>query len=451
MPPTRLLALAGALLLVSAAPLSARPPHKQSLADHYGPYLAAKLNDCRTCHLPDKPGAKPDDPEKPHNPFGARVAAVKDELRQAGKKLDIATRLDAIADEDSDGDGVSNLLEILAGRNPGDAADKPTDEEVAKAKQTLVAFRKYQGRYPWRPFETVKRPAVPEVRDPKFAIRNPIDAFVAAEHAEQGLTPRPEADRTTQLRRVTLDLTGLPPTPEELHAFLSDTSPNAYDKVVDRLLESPRYGERWGRHWMDVWRYSDWAGWTDGGQIRDSHPHVWRWRDWIVESLNADKGYDRMVREMLAADELAPDDTDALRATGFLVRNYKMLSREKWLQDTVDHTFLAFQGVTLGCARCHDHMYDPIKQTEYYQVRAIFAPHQVRIDRIPGQADTKKDGLSRPYDAELNVQTFLLIRGDDRTLDKEALQPGVPAALGGKFPAVVAGVAPGERGRAGQA
>src|SRR5262249_8367197 len=157
------------------------------------------------------------------------------------------------------------------------------------------------------------------------------------------LIPRPEAPKAVLLRRVYLDLIGLPPTAEELHAFLKDESADAYEKVVDRLLTSPQYGERWGRHWMDVWRYSDWAGY--GNQIRDSQPHIWRWRDWIIEALNADKGYDRMVQEMLAGDELAPDDPATLRATGYLVRNFKLLSREKWMQDTVDHTAQAFLGV----------------------------------------------------------------------------------------------------------
>src|SRR5262249_15909254 len=142
-----------------------------------------------------------------------------------------------------------------------------------------------------------------------------------------------------------------------------------------------------------------------------------------------------MVQEMLAADELAPTDENALRATGYLVRNYKMLSREKWMQDTVEHTAMAFLGITLGCARCHDHMYDPILQKEYYQVRAIFEPHQVRLDRRPGQPDTKKDGLPRAYDADLSVPTYLLVRGDDRNPDKnKPLSPGVPEALGGHFP-----------------
>src|SRR5205807_7883189 len=178
---------------------------------------------------------------------------------------------------------------------------------------------------------------------------------IAVEHEELGLKPRSEAPKAVLLRRVYLDLIGLPPTPDELHAFLNDKSPDAYEKVVDRLLASPSYGERWGRHWMDIWRYSDWAGY--GPQVRDSQPHIWRWRDWIVESLNEDKGYDRMIVEMLAGDEIAPDDPKILRATGFLVRNYKLLSREKWMTDAVEHTSMGFLGVTMGCAGCHDHMY----------------------------------------------------------------------------------------------
>jgi hypothetical protein len=426
--------LAVILLFAAGSVLYARPAHKQALVDYFGPFLPKHLNDCRTCHLPDAPGQEESGTAsaKPHNPFGARLKAVKSELRKAGKQITIAARLEAVADEDSDGDGVSNLLELLSGHFPGDPKDTPTPHEIAKARQKLLAFREYKNRYHWTPFEKVKRPSVPVVKNAAW-VRNPIDAFIAAEHERRGLIPRPEAPKSVLLRRVYLDLIGLPPTPEELHAFLADESPQAYAKVVDHLLESPQYGERWGRHWMDIWRYSDWAGWTDGGQIRDSQPHIWRWRDWIVESLNQDKGYDRMILEMLAADELAPEDPKALRATGYLVRNYKMLSREKWMQDTVDHTFLAYQGVTLGCARCHDHMYDPILQKEYYQVRAIFEPHNVRIDRIPGQPDTAKDGLVRVYDAAPQVPTFLFIRGDDRNPDKSPLPPQVPEMLGGKF------------------
>jgi hypothetical protein len=275
----------------------------------------------------------------------------------------------------------------------------------------------------------VQRPGVPVVQGTG---RNAIDSFVAAEREKRGLSAVGEAAKGVLLRRVYLDLIGLSPTPAEVEAFEGDESPGAYEKVVDRLLADPRYGERWGRHWMDVWRYSDWAGWTDGGQIRDSQPHIWHWRDWIVESLNKDMGYGQMVVEMLAADELMPEDEDALRATGFLARNYKMLSREQWLEDTVNHTSKAFLGLTMHCAKCHDHKFDPISQVEYYQMRAIFEPHQVRLDRVVGEADTKKNGLPRVYDADVDVVTNFYIRGDERRPDKEkTIVPGVPKCVGG--------------------
>jgi hypothetical protein len=294
-------------------------------------------------------------------------------------------------------------------------------------------LRKYLASYQWRPFEAVKQPAVPKVKN-KAWVRNPIDAFIAAQHETRGLKPRPEASKEVLLRRVYLDLIGLSPTPAEIAAFEADRSANAYEKVVDELLADERYGERWGRHWLDVWRYSDWAGWSGGNQIRDSKPHIWRWRDWTIEALNHDKPYDRMIMEMLAADEFAPNDTNALRATGFLVRNYKMLSREQWLEDTVKHTSQAFLGVTMGCAKCHNHMFDPITQKEYYQFRAIFEPHQVRTDRVPGQIDIAKDGLVRAYDVGTNVPTYFFIRGDERKPDtNRIMQPGVPKALKGTF------------------
>jgi hypothetical protein len=380
--------------------------------------------------LPDKPGVDPNVAGKPHNPFGARLKAVKSELKKQGKPTDISARLDFISDEDSDGDGVSNLIELLSGHFPGDPNDKPMPAEIVKARESLADFQNYRRGYPWRPFARVERPPVPQVKNAAWR-HNPIDAFIAAEHEARGLQPRPEASKTVLLRRMYLDLIGLPPNPEQLHAFLADSSPDAYEKVVDHLLASPLYGERWGRHWMDVWRYSDWAGW--GNQVRDSQPHIWRWRDWIVESLNQDKSYDLMILEMLAADELCPEDSDAIRATGFLVRNFKLLSRERWLEETVEHTAQAFLGVTLGCARCHDHMFDPITQKEYYQVRAIFEPHNVRLDRIPGQLDTNIDGLARVYDANPEAKTVLYFRGDERTPDTKPLPPGVPELLGGDF------------------
>ena len=168
---------------------------------------------------------------------------------------------------------------------------------------------------------------------------------------------------------------------------------------MDRLLASPRYGERWGRHWMDIWRYSDWYGF--GSQIRNSQPHIWHWRDWIIESLNQDKGYDRMIVEMLAADELAPIDLNTLRATGYLARNWYRFNRNVWLQETVEHTAAGFLGITLKCARCHDHKYDPIAQEEYYRFRAFFEPYDVRLDRVPGEPDLASTEFHGPMTQSL--------------------------------------------------
>lgn len=267
---------------------------------------------------------------------------------------------------------------------------------------------------------------------------NPIDRFIEAKYAELGLQAVGPADKYTLLRRVSIDLTGLPPTRDELNTFLADQSPQAYEKLVDRLLQSPRYGERWGRHWMDVWRYSDWDGF--GAEVRDSQPHLWRWRDWIVESLNADKPYDAMIVEMLAGDELAPADAATVRATGFLARNYYKFSRHTWLDNTVEHTGKAFLGLTFNCTRCHDHKYDPIAQKEYYQLRAIFEPYNVRTDPAAGESDLVKNGLTRIYDATPDAKTFLFRRGNEKEPDTDhPLEPALPRVLGGGTlsPAVV--------------
>jgi hypothetical protein len=276
-------------------------------------------------------------------------------------------------------------------------------------------------------FRPPVRPAIPAVRDAAWT-RNPIDAFLAAEYEKRGLRPRPAADPATLLRRVALDLVGLAPTPDELHAFLADPSRTAYEQVVDRLLASPAYGERWGRHWMDVWRYSDWDGYA--AEVRESQPHIWHWRDWIIESLNRDQGYDAMVVAMLAADEAAPGDLEAARATGFLVRNWYKFNRNVWLENLVEHTSKAFLGITLNCARCHDHKYDPIEQGDFYKFRAFFEPHAIRTDRVPGEPDVARDGLPRVYDADSAAPTFLFRRGDEKAPVKDQpLAPALPRVL----------------------
>ena len=274
------------------------------------------------------------------------------------------------------------------------------------------------------------RPALPQVSDDRRS--HPIDAFISAGHERIRLVPVEPADRHTLLRRLYFDLIGLPPTRGQIQAFVDDRSSGAWMRVVGQLLASPHYGERWGRHWMDVWRYSDWDGFKN--ELRASQRHIWRWRDWIVQSLNSDKGYDQMIAEMLAGDEIAPEDSSVLAATGFLARNFHARNRNIWLDATVEHTAKAFLGMTLNCARCHDHKYDPIAQQDYYRFRAIFEPHHVRTDRLPGQSDLMKDGLPRAYDSDLTAETYLYVRGNEKHPDKDnPLTPAVPDVIGGDF------------------
>ncbi len=295
-------------------------------------------------------------------------------------------------------------------------------------------------------FRNPVRPSLPAVPG-RSSNRNPVDAFVAAERTRRGVRASPPADRTTLLRRVYLDLIGLPPSREQLHAFLADDAPDAYEKVVDQLLASPQYGERWGRHWMDVWRYSDWYGRRSVPDVMNSYPRIWRWRDWIVRSLNEDRGYDRMIVAMLAADEVSSDDEESLAATGFLVRNWFKWNYNQWMRDNVEHTGKAFLGLTLNCCHCHDHKYDPITQEEYFRFRAFFEPLELRHDRVAGEPDpgpfTKyvygvaygpiSSGRIRVFDEKLDAQTFFYTGGDERNraAGKPSVSPGAPAALGG--------------------
>jgi hypothetical protein len=274
---------------------------------------------------------------------------------------------------------------------------------------------------------------------------NPVDFFIGQELDKKGLKPTALADRATLLRRATLDLTGLPPTREELLAFLADDRPDAYVRTIDRLLASKAYGERWARHWMDIWRYSDWYGRRYVPDVWNSAPQVYRWRDWIIDSLNADTGYDRMIQMMLAADEVAPGDQKNLVATGYMARNWYALNPHQWKRDIVEHTGKAFLGLTFNCAHCHDHKYDPIRQDDYFRFRAYFEPIELRQDRWPGEADPgpfqKYDysvlrkivmiGSVGVYDAKPDATVPLYRGGDERDIrtDREPVGPGLPALL----------------------
>jgi hypothetical protein len=221
---------------------------------------------------------------------------------------------------------------------------------------------------------------------------NPIDRFVRAKQRQQGLQPASPADKRTLIRRATFDLIGLPPTPAEVDSFLANSSPDAFAKVVDRLLDSPQYGERWGRHWLDVVRYAD----TGGFEVDHLYPNAWRYRDYVIRSFNADKPFDRFLQEQVAGDELWPADPDATVATGLYavgpaLGESAMIANQleyEWLTDAADTTGAAFLGLTLGCARCHDHKYDPITQRDYFALQAVFAasdrpyPSKIRLTRI---------------------------------------------------------------------
>ncbi len=235
----------------------------------------------------------------------------------------------------------------------------------------------------WWSLQPLARPAVPAVKDKKW-VRSTIDAFILAKLEAKGLQPAAAADRRTLIRRVTYDLHGLPPTPAEVDAFVGDTAADAYEKALDRLLASPRYGERWGRFWLDVVHYGDTHGY-DKDKRRD---HAWPYRDYVIRAFNDDKPYMRFIKEQLAGDVLYPDDPDGTIATGFIAagpwdfvgqvelregtvdkEKTRLLDRD----DMVSNTFSTFTSLTVHCARCHDHKFDPIPQKDYYRLQAVFA------------------------------------------------------------------------------
>ncbi|MEW4487387.1 DUF1549 domain-containing protein [Thalassoglobus sp. JC818] len=263
-----------------------------------------------------------------------------------------------------------------------DSADKITDED----------------RQFWS-FQPLRDPAVPQV-EPTDWPRNDIDRFLLRKMSENGLAPSDEAGSLTLLRRLYFDLTGLPPTPEQVDAFLADTSPDAYEHLVDDLLDSPRYGEHWAQFWLDLVRYAE----SDGYRKDDYRPNAWRYRDYVIQAFNSDKPFDQFVREQIAGDEIAPNDPEAIAATGFLrcgIYEYNQRDvRTQWqdmlndITDTVGDTFL---GVGMGCARCHDHKFDPILQKDYFRLQAFFANIALDDEKIlasPEEMARYEDQLS---------------------------------------------------------
>jgi hypothetical protein len=263
-------------------------------------------------------------------------------------------------------------------------------------------------------------------------VRNPIDAFVLARLESHQLHPAPPAARATLVRRATLDLTGLPPTPAEVDAFVNDAGGDAYERLVDRLLASPRYGERWGRHWLDVVRFGE----SQGFERDKPRDHAWRYRDYVIQAFNADLPYDRFVREQVAGDVLAPKSPAAIVATGFLVCGpwdevgheqqgavSRRRVREEELEDMIAAVGQTFLGLTLNCARCHSHKFDPIPQRDYYRVKA--ALEGVR----PGDRPLPGGGTAYCVNPGKAEPTFVLRRGDVEK-PEERVSAGALSAVG---------------------
>ncbi len=309
----------------------------------------------------------------------------------------------------------------------------------------------------WWAFRKPSKPEVPQTAGAK----NPIDAFIQTKLQQAGLEPSPQASRLALLKRASFNLTGLPPTPEQVKSFLQDQRPDAWKRAVDSLLASPRYGEKWGQYWLDLVRYGDTSGFEQDPYTLEA----WRYRDYVIKSLNDDKPYDKFVKEQLAGDELWPDDAEAKTGTGFyrvgtnrdMLFKVEDLNRVEKLTDYVDTTSQVFPGLTVGCARCHDHKFDPIPQKDFYRMQAVFAPavndrvfleyNTARFSDIA--ANTREfrlrqigDQLSRiltPYRERLkqvkvdklpaDVRAAFAIKADKRTPEQQALVTSADAKV----------------------
>ena len=371
----RLAAVALAVVLASVARLPGQTPGDAAGRVEFNRDIRPLLSDkCFTCHGPD--------------PARRRTKLRFDLERDA--KQDLGGRSAIVP-----GDAAKSVLihritaDDPARRMPPPASGRTlTERDIQLLQQWIEQGAKWESHWS---FVAPKRAALPEVIN-HSSVRNAIDAFVLERLEREGLVLSPEADRTTLIRRVSLDLTGLPPTPSEVDAFLSDSSSNAYEKVVDRLLASPRYGERMAATWLDSARYAD----TNGYQT-DAERYMWRWRDWVIDAYNRNLSFDQFALLQIAGDMLPRPTLDQRIATGFN-RNHRgngeggIIPEEyavEYVVDRVETTSTVFLGLTLGCARCHDHKYDPFSQKEFYQLFAYF-------NNIPERGKANKYGNSAP-------------------------------------------------------
>lgn len=350
----------------------------------------------------------------------------------------------------------SRLFQLISGKD-AELAMPPRGDKLAKSEIDRIRVWINQGaQWPrdatlateatakqhWS-FQPIRHPAVPAIAS-SFPIANPIDAFVLARLEAEKITPSPEAERATLLRRLSLDLLGLPPTPQEVEDFLRDARVDAYERLVDRLLSSPHYGERWGRYWLDAARYAD----SDGFEKDTGRPFAWRYRHWVIDALNRDLPFDRFTVEQIAGDLLPQATVEQKVATGFhrntLTNKEGGVDREQFrveqVVDRVNTTAKVFLGMTLNCAQCHDHKYDPLSQREFYRFFAFFnsdeevdivaplASEQERIERERANNEQKLSELKAAVAAELKDRLPRRQRQWEKNLT-DAERKALPAAI----------------------
>ena len=309
---------------------------------------------------------------------------------------------------------------------------------VAGSASSNVASGSGDARKHWA-FQPIRRPEPPVVNDLAWGL-TPVDAFVLTKLEERGWSPAPDASRSDWLRRVTFDLTGLPPSPEDVEAFERDMSPHAFESVADRLLASPRYGERWAQHWLDVIRYAE----TEGFEYDRHIPDAWRFRDYVIGSFNRDKPFNRFVTEQIAGDEIAPGDREGLTASAFhrlgpVRRNAGnpdiALSRNEVLTERTDIVGTAFLGLTIGCARCHNHKLEPISQKDYYRLQAyLAATDEFNVSLVPEKERTSWEAETKSVNERMERVRARMkrVQGADRerlVKELQALEDRLPPPL----------------------
>lgn len=271
-------------------------------------------------------------------------------------------------------------------------AGMPWPKTTAISKATMPELIREHKQNHWA-FQPIRRPTIPVAQ---ASVGSQLDHFVHSKLRASKLSPSPRADRRTLIRRATFDLTGLPPTFEQVEAFVHDNDPNPYARLIDRLLDSPHYGERWARHWLDVARYADTSGYTfDNGDRR--YPFAFTYRDYVIDAFNNDLPYDQFILEQLAADHLSiPDDNKTLAALGYITVGRKYISQDDTVDDQVDVVTRGLMGLTVSCARCHDHKYDAIPTQDYYSLYGVFANNYVP-DELPLIGNPKQQAEFKSY------------------------------------------------------